>query len=207
MQWYLAYPLDYRNLKEMIAERGVMVDHTSLYCWVLKFTLLMEACFRRGKKQPVGLSWRMDDTTIKFKGQWKYLYRAVDKAGQPVDFFLTAICDKKAALRLLKQAIRQHGRPTKVTIDQSGANTAALIALDSDTDPKITIHQRKYLNNLIKQDHRAVKRLIRPMLGFQTFRSARITLQGIELMHMIKKGQMQNLQSLSAADPFYSLAA
>jgi len=120
---------------------------------------------------------------------------------------LTAHRDKKAALRFLKQAIRQHGRPTKVTIDQSGANTAALIALDSDTDPKITVRQRKYLNNLIEQDHRAVKRLIRPMLGFQTFRSARITLQGIELMHMIKKGQMQNPQSLSAADPFYSLAA
>lgn len=87
VQWYLAYPLDYRNLEEMIAERGVMVDHTSLYCWVLKFTLLMEACFLRGKKQPVGLSWRMNDTTIKLKGQWKYLYGAVDKAGQPVDFF------------------------------------------------------------------------------------------------------------------------
>ena len=120
---------------------------------------------------------------------------------------MTAHRDKKAALRFLKQAIRQHGRPTKVTIDQSGANTAALIALDSDTDPKITVRQRKYLNNLIEQDHRAVKRLIRPMLGFQTFRSARITLQGIELMHMIKKGQMQNPQSLSVADPFYSLAA
>lgn len=211
VRWYLAYPLSYRNLEEMIAERGVVVDHTSLYRWVLKFTPLLEACFRRGKKQPVGSSWRLDETYIKIKGQWKYLYRAVDKAGQTVDFLLTAHRDKKAALRFLKKAIGQQGRPTKVTIDQSGANTAALIALntdaDADADAKIEIRQRKYLNNLVEQDHRSIKRIVRPMLGFQTFRSARITLQGIELMHMIKKGQMHNPQGLSAANQFYSLAA
>ena len=206
IRWYVAYPLSYRNLEEMMAERGVVVDHTSLYRWVLKFTPLLEARFRRGKKQPVGSSWRLDETYIKSKGQWKYLYRAVDKAGQTVDFLLTAHRDKQAALRFLKKAIRQHGRPSKVTIDRSGANTAALTALNADADA-IEIRQRKYLNNLIEQDHRAVKRIVRPMLGFQTFRSARITLQGIELMHMIKKGQMHNPQGLSAADLFYSLAA
>ena len=149
----------------------------------------------------------MDETDIKVKGQWNDLYRAVDKAGQTVDFLLTAHRDKKAALRFLKKAIGQHSRPIKVTIDQSGANTAALIALNANADSKIEIRQRKYLNNLIEQDHRAIKRLVRPMLGFQTFRSAHITLQGIELMHMIKKGQMQNPQDLSAAQQFYSLAA
>lgn len=209
VRWYLAYPLSYRNLEEMMAERGVAVDHTNVYRWVQKFTPLLEARFRRGKKQPVGLSWRMDETYIKIKGQWKYLYRAVDKTGQTVDFLLTAHRDKKAALRFLKKAIRQHGRPTKVTIDQSGANTAALIALDANVnaDSKIDIRQRKDLNNLIEQDHRAIKRLVRPILGFQTVRSARITLQDIELMHRIKKGQMQNSQDLSAAQQFYSLAA
>jgi len=120
--------------------------------------------------QPVDSSWRMDETYIRIKGQWKYWYRAVDKAGQTVDFLLTAHRDKKAALRFLKKAIRQHGRPVKVTIDQSGANTAALAALNTDIDthtvPKIEIRQRKYLNNLIEQDHRAIKRITRPMLGF-----------------------------------------
>lgn len=209
IRWYVAYPLSYRNLEEMMAERGVSDDHTNIYRWVQKFTPLLEGFFRHGRKQPVGSSGRLDETYIKIKGQWKYLYRVVDKAGQTVDFLLTAHHDKKAALRFLKKAIGQHGRPVKVTIDQSEANTAALIALNAstDADAHIEIRQRKYLNNLIEQDHRAVKRIIRPMLGFQTFRSARITLQGIELMHMIKKGQMRHPQGLSAAHPFYSLAA
>lgn len=114
---------------------------------------------------------------------------------------------KKAALRFLKTAIGQQDRPVKVTIDQSGANTAALIALNANTDSKIEIRQLKYLNNVIEQDHQAIKRIVRPMLGLQTFRSTRITLQGIELMYRIKKGQMRNPQGWSAAQQFYSLAA
>lgn len=151
----------------------------------------------------------MDETYIQVKGQWKYLYRAVDQEGQTIDFLLTAHRDKKAALRFLKKAIRQHGLPDKVTIDKSGANTAALDALQEETGAAIEIRQIKYLNNLVEQDHRAVKRIIRPMMGFHAFRSARVTLQGIELMHMIKKGQMLMTggQVLSVAEQFYSLAA
>jgi putative transposase len=151
----------------------------------------------------------MDETYIKIKGQWMYLYRAVDKEGQTVDFLLTARRDKQAALRFFKKAMRQHGFPLKVTIDKSGANTAALEALLEETGYKIEIRQSKYLNNLIEQDHRAIKRIIRPMLGFKSFRSASITLQGIELMHRIKKGQLVSghNQNLSAAGQFYSLAA
>ena len=146
---------------------------------------------------------------IKIKGQWKYLYRAVDKAGQTIDFLLTVHRDKKAAKRFLRKAIGQHGLPGKITIDKSGANTAAIEALVEETDHEIEIRQIKYLNNLVEQDHRAIKRIVRPMLGFQSFRTARITLQGVELMHMIKKGQMIMIdgQSLSAAERFYSLAA
>ncbi len=206
---YLAYPLSDRNLEEMLAERGVEVDHSSVYRWVQKFTPQLEAAFRKGKKRPVGKSWRMDETDIKIKGQWKYLYRAVDQEGQTIDFLLTAHRDKKAARRFFKKAIRQHGLPAKVTIDKSGANTAAIEALKEETGHAIEIRQNKYLNNLVEQDHRAVKRLVRPMLGFQSFRSARTTLQGIELMHMIKKGQKVsgNGMKLSAAGQFYSLAA
>ncbi|HPE73139.1 MAG TPA: IS6 family transposase [Candidatus Competibacter sp.] len=209
VRWYLAYPLSYRNLEEMLAERGVEVDHSSFYRWVQKFTPQLEAAFRKGKKRPVGQSWRMDETYIKIKGQWKYLYRAVDQEGQTIDFLLTAHRDQKAARRFFKKAIRQHGLPAKVTIDKSGANTAAIEALKEDTSHAIEIRQNKYLNNLVEQDHRAVKRIVRPMLGFKTFHSARITLQGIELLHMIKKGQMITVdgQDFSAAEQFYSLAA
>jgi putative transposase len=209
VRWYLAYPLSYRNLEEMMAERSVAVDHSNIYCWVRKFTPQLEAVFRKGKKRPVGTSWRMDETYIKIKGQWRYLYRAVDKDGQTIDFLLIAHRDKKAALRFFKKAVRQHGLPAKVTIDKSGANTAALEALQQETGAEIEIRQIKYLNNRVEQDHRAVKRIVRPMLGFKTFRSARTTLQGIELMHMIKKGQMITVdgQELSVAEQFYSLAA
>ena len=209
VRWYLAYPLSYRNLAEMMAERGVEVDPSNIYRWVQKFTPKLEAAFRKGRKQPVGSSWRMDETYIKIKGQWRYLYRAVDKVGQTIDFLLTAHRDTKAALRFFKKAIRQQGLPDKVTIDKSGAHTAALEALVEETGAEIAIRQIKYLNNLVEQDHRAIKRIVRPMLGFQSFGSARVTLQGIELMHMIKKGQMITVegQSLSAADQFYSLAA
>ena len=154
-------------------------------------------------------SWRLDETYIRVRGQWKYLYRAVDKHGLTVDFLLTAHRDKKAALRFFKKALRQHGLAEKVTIDKSGANTAALEALQEETDATIEIRQNKYLNNLVEQDHRAVKRIVRPMLGFKSFRSARRTLAGIELMHMINKDQMipDNGQQLSAAEQFYSFAA
>jgi transposase-like protein len=205
----LAYPLSYRNLKEMMAERGVEVDHSSIYRWVQKFTPKLEAAFRKGKKCPVGKSWHMDETYIKINGQWSYLYRAVDKEGQAVDFLLTAYRDKKAALRFFRKAMRQHGFPLRVTIDKSGANAAAIEAFQEETGHAVEIRQSKYLNNLIEQDYRAIKRIVRPMLGFNSFRSARTTLQGIELMHMIKKGQMVsvNNQKLSVAGQFYSLAA
>ena len=210
VRWYLAYPLSYRNLQEMMAERGVQVDHTNIYRWVQKFAPQLEAEFRRsGRKRPVATSWRMDETYIKVNGQWKYLYRAVDKEGQSVDFLLTAHRDKKAARRFFGKALRQHGLPEKVTIDKSGANTAALEAIQEETGATIEIRQNKYLNNIVEQDHRAVKRIVRAMLGFKSFWSARRTLAGIELMHMLKKGQMiaAGGQQLSAAQQFYSLAA
>jgi len=209
VRWYLAYPLSYRNLAEMMEERGVEVDPSNIYRWVRKFTPQLEAAFRKGKKRSVGKSWRMDETYIQVKGQWKYLYRAVDKEGQTIDFLLTARRDKKAAQRFFKKAVGQHGLPEKVTIDKSGANTAALEALQEETGQTIEIRQIKYLNNLVEQDHRAIKRIVRPMLGFKSFDSARCTLRGIELMHMIKKGQMVAAggQKLSAAGQFYSLAA
>jgi len=128
-------------LEEMLAKRGVDMDHSSVYRWVQKFTPQLEAAFQKGRKHPVGTSWRMDETYIQVKGQWKYLYRAVDQEGQPIDFLLTAHRDQQAARRFFKKAIGQHGLPATVTIDQSGANTAALDALKEEMGAAIEVRQ------------------------------------------------------------------
>src|SRR5450755_592397 len=104
VRWYVAYPISYRQLEEMMAERGVEVDHSSLNRWVLKYTPLLEMAFRQ-RKRLVGISWRLDETYISVKGEWKYLYRAVDKAGDTVDFLLTAKRDRRAASRFLRKSI------------------------------------------------------------------------------------------------------
>jgi putative transposase len=207
VRWYVAYPISYRQLEEMMQERGVEVDHSSLNRWVLKYTPILDKVFRQ-RKRPVGTSWRLDETYIRVKGQWKYLYRAVDKAGYTVDFRLTAKRDRKAASRFLRKAIDQCGTPQKITIDKSGANTAAVESYNAEHEAGITLRQVKYLNNIVEQDHRAIKRMTRPMLGFKSFCSAAITLAGIELMHMIRKGQLQSSEGgLTPAAQFYSLAA
>jgi transposase-like protein/transposase len=205
IRWYVAYPISYRQLEEMMEEHGVEVDHASLNRWVLKYVPLLDQAFRV-RKRPVGSSWRMDKTYVRVKGAWKYLYRAVDKAGTTVDFLLTAKRDRKAALRFLRKAIKWNGTPEKITIDKSGANTAAIESHNAETEAGIEIRQIKYLNNVVEQDHRAIKRLVRPMLGFKSFRSAAVTLAGIELMHMIRKGQLRTTGEVCPARQFYSLA-
>jgi putative transposase len=205
VRWYVAYPMSYRQLEEMMEERGVEVDHSTLNRWVLKYVPSLEQAFRK-RKRPVGTSWRMDETYVRIKGAWKYLYRAVDKAGDTVDFLLTAKRDRKAALRFLRKAIGNHGTPKKITIDKSGANAAAIESYNAEQDADIEMRQVKYLNNILEQDHRAIKRAVRPTLGFKSFWSAAITLAGIELMHMIRKGQLRAAGKLRPAQQFYSLA-
>ena len=160
------------------------------------------------RKRPVGLSWRMDETYIKVAGQWKYLYGAVDRAGDTVDFLLTAKRDMAAARRFLERAINLHELPEKITIDKSGANTAAIESVKADACVDILMRQNKYLNNIVEQDHRAIQQITRPILGFKSFWSARIIIAGIETMHMIRKGQLNCPagQTMSAAQQFYSLA-
>ena len=151
----------------------------------------------------------MDETYIQVKGQWYYLYRAVDKTGQTIDFLLTEQRDERAAKRFLTKAIRRHGVPEKITIDGSAANEAAIKSYNAEHGTAIIIRQVKYLNNMVEQDHRGVKRVTRPTLGFKSFEAAQQTLVGIELMHMLRKGQMDDGvgEGLSAAEQFYSLAA
>jgi putative transposase len=209
VRWYVAYPLSMRHVKELMAERGVEVDHSTMNRWVIKYSPPLEEAFHR-RKRPVWVSWRMDETSIKVKGEWRYLYRAVDKQGQTIDFLLTEHRDTEAALRFLKKAIRRHGVPETMTIDGSDANEAAIKRYNEEHGTNIIIRQVKYLNNIVEQDHRGVKRVTRPMLGFKSFDAAQDTLVGIELMHMLKKRQMvveAGEESLTAAKLFYSLAA
>ena len=208
VRWYVAYPLSYRHVEALMEERGVPVDHATIQRWVVKYSpRLEEACHRR--QRSVGVSWRRDETYIKVKGQWYYLYRAVDKTGQTIDFLLTKHRDERAAKRFLTKAIRRHGLPEKITIDGSAANKAAITSYNEEHGTSIAIRQVKYLNNIVEQDHRGVKRVTRPMLGFKSFHTARRTLVGIELMHMLRKGQWEDgvEQGLTVAEQFYCLAA
>lgn len=207
IRWYVAYPLSYRHLEEIMQERGVFVDHSSINRWAIRFLPLLEKAFPKHKR-PVAGNWRMDETYIKVKGIWKYLYRAVDKEGKTVDFLLTARRDKAAALRFFDKAMKASGVPEKVTMDKSGANKAAMEEIHGRGETPIIARQVKYLHNIVEQDHRAIKRVTRPMLNFKSFRAARNVLAGIELMHMIRKGQLmlQGGNELSFADQFYALA-
>ena len=150
----------------------------------------------------------MGETYIEVCGEWKYLYRAVDRAGDTIDFSLRAHRDVAAARQFFKGAMDLHGVPEKITIDKSGSNTAAIQSIRDDSGVDIELRQSKYLNNIVEQDHRAIKRIVRPMLGFKTFRCARAVIAGIETMHMIKKGRLDGSKdrASSAADKFYSPA-
>ena len=151
----------------------------------------------------------MDETYVIIKGTGAYLYRAVDKEGQTIDFLLTPTRDRDAAEAFLRKAIRTQGLPEKITIDKSGSNTAAIQHYNKTQKTAIIIRHSKYLNNIVEQDHRAAKRVVRPMLGFKSFWSARCTIAGIEIMHAIRKGQLPTPENApqTPAEQFYALAA
>ena len=203
----MAYSLSYRDLEEIIKERGFEVDHSTINRWVIDYTPQNEAAFQLKKDRP-GKRWRMDEIYIKVKGKWRYYYRALDKQGNTIDFLLMAKRDKKAALRFFKKAIGRNGKPGLINIDKSGANKAGIKQFNRDFNKRIKIRQCKYLNNIIEQDHRRIKRLTRQMLGFKNFHAAQKTLAGIEVMAMIKKGQIKTKagDDRSPAELFYALA-
>jgi putative transposase len=146
---YVAYPISYRQLEEMMGERGVTVDHSTLNRWVIKYAPECEKQFRR-HQCPVGRSWRMDETYVKIKGKWAYLYRAIDKEGHTIDFLLTPNRDRDAAAAFLRKAIRAHGLPEKITLDRSEAHTAAIKRYNKLHKTTIVIRHSKYLNNLVE---------------------------------------------------------
>lgn len=215
VRWYVAYSLSYRDVEELMLERGVTVDHSTLNRWVIKYAPLLEAEFRKKHKKRVGGSWRMDETYVKIKGVWHYLYRAVDKSGDTIDFMLSKKRDKKAAKRFFAKAIGAHGLPEKVTIDKSGSNKSALKSINlfltllsvlSGVFLTILVRDIKYLNNIVEQDHRGIKRIIKPMMGFKSFEAAKSTLAGIELHRMLTKGQHKHSSNMAVFEQFYALA-
>ena len=166
------------------------MDHSTIYRWVIKFAGTIEKNVRR-LKDPTAGRWKLDETYIKVKGVWTYLCRAVDSHGDTVDFYLSKHRDSGGAKRFLRKAIRYNGTPEKVNIDKSGANKSALDGYNEQHSKQIEVGQSKYMNNIVEQDHRQVKRHHKLAQGYKTVRTARITISGIEAMHMLRKGQVQ----------------
>ncbi len=210
--FYVRYAVSFRDLEEIMAERGVLVDHATLNRWVVKYAPLI-AAQAQARKRVLAKSWRVDETYIKVKGRWTYLYRAVDRNGETLDFMLSERRDLAAARRFFRRVIAAHGVPDRVVIDKSGANLAGLQAVNvilkftgTGTGKTIKILQVKYLNNILEQDHRFIKRITAPMLGFKAFHSAQATIAGIETAHMIRKGQIP-ANGRTAFQQFTDLAA
>lgn len=203
----LRFTLSYRDVEELLAMRGVKVDHSTIQRWVFKFSKEIEKNMNRRKRR-TGDSWRLDETYIKVKGKHMFLYRAVDKNGDTVDFLLTKRRMKGSAQKFLNKAIGNNGKPRIINIDKSGANTAGIKTWNkrSMTSKKIKIRRIKYLNNIVEQDHRNIKRRISITTGFKEFESAQRTLAGIEVINIIKKGQIENSKN-STFKTFCSLAA
>ena len=197
------------DLEEIMAERGVEIDHATLNRWVVKYAPQI-AANAQARKKPTACSWRMDETYIRVRGKWTYLYRAVDRDGQTLEFMLSENRDTAAARRFFKRAIATNGVPERIVIDKSGANLAGLQSINvilkfTGAGRIIGIVQSKYLNNIVEQDHRFIKRITRPMLGFKAFHSAAATLAGIEAAHMFRKGQLDQTGT-SAFKQFAALA-
>jgi len=193
VRWYLRYKLSFRDLVEMMAERGLSLAHTTIMRWIQRYAPEFEKRWNRFAR-PVGQSWRVDETYVKIKGRWTYLYRAVDKEGKTVDVLLRAKRDVAAAKVFFRRAFRGQGRlPHKITLDgyQASHRAASEVLGEHPEGNRCEIRSSKYLNNLIEQDHRPIKLRLGPMLGFKRFRRAATTIAGIELMHRIRKGQFK----------------
>jgi len=221
VRWYLRYSLSYRDLEEMMLERGLHVDHTTIYRWVQRYAPELDKRCRPHLKAFTD-SWKVDETYIKVRKTWMYLYRAVDSQSHTLEFLLSATRDAEAAKRFFVKVLHStagsapQARPVQEQVAQPTAaaapTTTTLVPRVINVDknaayPKamadlkaagllaesVELRQVKYLNNLIEQDHRFIKRVIKPGMGFFSFETAGRTLQGYECMHMIRKGQMRGV--------------
>ena len=192
VRWYLRYALSYRDLEDMMRERGLCVDHTTIYRWVQRYAPEIDKRCRPFLRR-TNDSYRIDETYVRVAGVWTYLYRGVDSNGDTLDFLLRATRDRKAAIAFFRKTLgAAHPTPPRVvTVDKNPADPVAFEAVRHEglVRPRSNLRQCKYLNNIIEQDHRFIKRRTRPMLGFKRFTTAWRTLRGIEIMHALRKGQ------------------
>lgn len=193
VRWYLSYPLSYRQVADMVNERGLDIHHTTVFRWVQEYSPEIDQRFR-SHLRPTDDSWRVDETYILVKGKQKYLYRAVDSAGNTLDFLLTAKRDALAAKRFFRKTLKaiHTSTPRVITVDKNPAYPKAIKELIAakKLPQSVKLRQSKYLNNIVEQDHRAIKRLVKPGMGFGSFNTARRTIRGYETMNMMRKGQV-----------------
>jgi IS6 family transposase len=196
VRWYLRYPLSYRDLEEMMLERGLHIDHTTIYRWVQLYAPELEQRCRSHLKT-TNDSWRVDETYVKVKKVWKYLYRAVDSQGNTLEFLLSPTRNAQAAKRFFSKALAAPhiSTPRVITVDKNAAYPKAFKELKAEKIMPVLceLRQSKYLNNLVEQDHRFIKRLVKLGMGFFSFETAWRTLQGLEVMNMIRKGQVHGV--------------
>jgi transposase-like protein len=191
VRWYLQFPISYRDLECMLSDRGVQVDHTILFRWIQAYAPELDKCIRPHLRMTNG-SCQGDETYIPVKGEWVYLYRAVDAAGQTIDFLLSPKRDATAARRFFRKALGQPHtvHPRTITVDKNAAYPVATKAMKWDQAlwRFAKLRQVKFLNTIVEQDRRQIKRLVRSGLGFKSFRTATQTIAGYEVMTMIRKG-------------------
>ena len=197
MRWYLRYSLSYRDLEEMMLERGLHVDHTTIYRWVQGYAPELEKRCRPHLKATTD-SWRVDETYVKVKKTWMYLYRAVDSEGNTLEFLLSPTRDAEAAKQFFRKTLgaAHTTSPRVITVDKNAAYPRAMRELKAtgELPESNALRQVKYLNNIVEQDHRFIKRLVKPGLGFFSLETAWRTLQGYEVMNMLRKGQVDGVE-------------
>jgi len=197
VRWYLRYSLSYRDLEEIMLERGLHIDHSTIYRWVQHYAPELDRRCRPHVKGTTD-SWRVDETYIKVKKEWVYLYRAVDSRGNTLEFFLSPTRDAGAAKRFfLKMLAASHtSEPRVINVDKNAAYPRAFNELKAEgrIPQSCELRPVKYLNNLIEQDHRFIKRLTKPGLGFFSWETAWRTIRGFDIMNMMRKGQLQGME-------------
>jgi IS6 family transposase len=192
VRWYLRFGLSFRNLEELMAERKLNVDHVTIWRWVQRYAPELNRRCRPELRRTNG-SWRVDETYLRVAGKWTYLYRAVDSSGATIDFLLSSRRDAAAAKRFLQKALQGHPRPRVINVDGNPSYPKVIAELKKtgELGRRCRCRPVRYLNNIVEQDHRAIKRRVRASQGFRSFRAAAKTIQGFEMVNMIRKGQVR----------------
>jgi transposase, IS6 family len=196
VRWYLRYSLSLRDVEELCAERGLAADHTTVWRWVQHYGQELEQRLRRQLK-PTSQSWRVDETYIRVKGAWCYLYRAIDSTGATIDFLLSALRDAAAAKRLFRQALGDpsHSQPRVINTDKARLYCSTVAGMKAEGTLRRRCRHRsvQYLNNILEQDHRAIKRRVKAKQGFRAFNAARRTIAGYEAIHRQQPGKIREV--------------